>query len=106
MSDKPIVVDSVDEEEVYVASIELRSMGTGKNIYPQLKWSHIFKEEPEIVPYAYQAAIAIAERIGALVEETNLEEDFPEDLEDTNDVVRALENIMQAARDEGDDTIH
>lgn len=105
MTDKPVTVDKVEETEVYIASLELRSVGTSKNIYPQLKWSHMFSEEPDTIPYAYQAALAIAQKIGAVVEEHEVEE-VPEDLADESEVVRALESIMRQHKGEGDDSIH
>lgn len=105
MTDKPIKVDEVDNTTVYVATLELRSVGTSTQIFPQLKWSHIFTEEPDIIPHSYQAVLAIAERIGAIVEEVDLDED-DEELGDSAEVLSALESIMKAQNGEGDGTIH
>lgn len=106
MTDKPIKVDDIDETTVYVASLELRSVGSSKSIFPQLKWSHMFSEEPSTVPYAYQAALAIAEKIGAIVTEEEIDEEVPEELGNEEEVVRALNSILKAQKGEGDDTIH
>lgn len=106
MTDKPIKVDDVDETTVYVASLELRSVGTREQIFPQLKWSHIFTEEPSTVPHAYQAALAIANKIGAVVYEEDLEEDVVEDIGEGEEAIKALSDLMQQIREGGDDTVH
>jgi|SRR5690625_1020970 len=106
MTDEPIVVDDINETDVYVATLELRSVGSSKNIFPKLKWSHMFSEEPSTVPYAFQAVLAIAQRIGAVVQEQDVDEEVPDNLADEGEVVKKLDQILKEARNEGNDTLH
>lgn len=107
MTDKPVKVDDVDETTVYVASLELRSVGTSTHIFPKIHWSHIFEEEPDNLPHSYRAIIAIAEKIGAIVHEVEPDElEEEEELGDAEDVTKALDAIMKKHNGEGDGTIH
>ena len=106
MSDKPTKVDGVDETTVYVASLELRSVGTSTHIFPKIHWSHIFEEEPDELPHSYRAIIAIAEKIGAIVHVVDPDELEEEELGDEEEVTRALDAIMKKHNGEGDGTIH
>lgn len=103
MTDKPIVIDEVAETDVYIATLELRSVGTGKNIYPMVTYSHMFSTPPaeEDVPYSYRAILQIAEMIGAVVtEEEGIEVN---DGDDIDTAVRKLEEMMKG---KGDGPVH
>lgn len=96
---EPIVIDDVSPTDVYIASLELRSVGTSVNIFPVVKYSHHFTSEPSEVPYSYRAIMQIAEKLGMLVvDEMEIEEG-----QDVNDVIRELD---AAAKERGDDPIH
>lgn len=97
----PIMIDEVHSTDIYVATLELRSVGTSKNLYPVIKFSHHFTSEPEFVPYSYRAVMQIAEKIGAIVETKDAPEVRSES--DINSHVLEMEEVLQG---EGDDTIH
>lgn len=97
----PILIDEINSTDVYVATLELRSVGTSKNMFPVIKFSHHFTQEPEFIPYSYRAVMQIAEKIGAVVEERSL----PEVQSDADLDAHALA-ADAALQDGGDDTIH
>lgn len=70
----PIMIDEVNSTDVYVATLELRSVGTSKNMFPVIKFSHHFTAQPDFIPYSYRAIMQIAEKIGAVIEERELPE--------------------------------
>lgn len=98
----PIMIDEVHPTDVYVATLELRSVGLSKNLYPVLKFSHHFTSEPEQPPYSYLAMLQIAQKIGATVVD---EVDAPvyESDDDLDRAALAAEAVMNG---EGNDTIH
>ena len=100
----PQVIDDVAETDVYIGTLEIRSVGTSKNLFPAIKFSHHFKQEPSTVPYSYRAVIQIAEKIGAVVEERILEDVSTSD--NLDDIARQADAALAEQPDGDDDTIH
>lgn len=98
----PILIDEVSSTDVYVATLELRSVGTSKHMFPSIRFSHHFSEEPDFVPYSYRAIMQIAEKIGAIVEERHIGDSDPtsQDL----DELAIRDNARLSG--EGDDNLH
>lgn len=101
MSEGTIVVKDFSGTDIYTATLELRSVGSSKNLFPQVKFSHHFEKEPSFVPYSYRAVLQIAEAIGATV----VEEDMP-DIDEDVDVDEQIRLADAMLTDRDDDTIH
>lgn len=94
----PKVIDDVHATDIYVATLELRSVGTSKNIFPIVKYSHHFNSEPSTVPYSYQAIMQIAEKIGAVVEQRELGEQT--DQAALDDTIRQIDASLTSEEDD------
>lgn len=92
----PYIVDDIEATDVYVATLELRSVGSSPNIFPSIRFSHHFSDEPSLVPYSYQIIMAIAEKLGAVVEERDLSDVAAEG--DIDDAVRVLNDHLDSER--------
>src|SRR5690606_38328520 len=106
LTDKPIVIDEVAETDVYIATLELRSVGTSKNIYPIVRFSHMFSSPPDedSDPYSYRAILQIADKIGALaVGDSDIEVGTDADSDDINESIIQLEGALTGRED---DTVH
>jgi hypothetical protein len=106
LTDKPIVIDEVAETDVYIATLELRSVGTSKNIYPIVRFSHMFASPPDedSVPYSYRAILQIADKIGAIaVEDSDIDVGTDADSDDINEAILQMEEALKGRED---DTVH
>lgn len=97
----PIVLDDIAATDVYTATLELRSVGDSQNIFPLVRFSHHFTQEPTTVPYAYQAMMQLAETLGAVMEETDVTPS--NDTDGLEDQIRLLDRTMTEG---SDGTVH
>lgn len=101
----PLVVDDIAPTDVYIGTLEIRSVGNSKNLFPAIRFSHHFSSQPSEVPYSYRAVIQIAEKIGAIVEERDV--DLPSTPSgELDEQVRAADAALVAQTEEDNDTIH
>lgn len=75
---------------MYVATLELRSVGNRPNIIPEVKWSHMMSDDLEArvennqLPYSYIAMTQILAGITAVMKpvDTMVEAMLPDDADD------------------------
>jgi hypothetical protein len=92
----PYIIDDIESTDVYVATLELRSVGESPNIFPSIRFSHHFSQEPSLVPYSYQIIMAIAEKLGAVMEERDLSEAAADG--DIDEAIRTLSDHLNSER--------
>ena len=95
---------TLPSDEVFSATLVLRSVGNSPAIIPEIRWSHQLKGDFEErmlsdqIPYAFIAMAKIMEQINAVMKPVSDEtaDKLPEDLDEAAKVLSALNESKEA----------
>lgn len=85
-------------QDVYTATLELRSVGSSQEIIPSIKWSHILEGDPGerakngLLPHSYMAMAQIMDLINGVMRTVSeaVEDSLPEDPDEAAQVLTAM----------------
>ena len=91
---------TLSAEEVYAATLKLRSVGANPQIVPTIEWSHVLEGDPleraenELLPHSYIAMSQIMAMINGAIREVAAdveEDDMPSDPDELARTLTAMD---------------
>lgn len=97
LAEKPVVNEGTLPDDVFVATLTLRSVGNNPQIIPSIEWSHMIegdvdeRAEKNLLPHSYMAMAQIVNVINGQIREVTPDGvELPDDPDEKAQVLTAM----------------